>query len=191
MIIPWFALSYIFLWLLSVTTFLAVLFLYREEGMRYINRTAAGRAMQGPAIGSMLTVRSLVDVAGLQVTVGPSFGKGKLLFFGSPRCLPCTAVLPVFASIVADHRQEIDGVIVCKSDRDAAERWRSDAGAGTAVVADPGGQIQALYKVHNTPFVIAIDASGVVRARGIVSARRANLETFVTAAASIPSQVPS
>jgi len=168
--------SYIALWVLVVALAIAVLALYNHFGRLYLN-TPQGRDEQGPPPLEPLRKQILSDVQGRAVSL-PIKGTPSLLFFSDVDCPLCDSLKPGLARF-ATERNDVALTVICGGNREAVVGWSTELGADVCVVPDPGNRIAAGFNVAMTPFLVATDAEGNVRHKGLIN----EAEGFAAAAA--------
>lgn len=175
--------SQVLLWILVLALALTVLALARQVGVLHERIAPAGALMmgKGPVIGDPAPELEVLDRDGRRHAIGTSRedGRATLLVFVSPTCPVCKTLLPVLKS---SRRSEASWLeIVLASDGDEATQAsyvaREDLGAFPFVISAPLG---IAYKVGRLPFAALIDASGTLRARGLVNSRE-HLESLFEA----------
>lgn len=161
----WWGFSYVTLWVLVIALCFVVVALARQIGTLHMRLGATGALEmddEGPALGSAATSIPTHDMKGESLVVGQG---GQVLLFVSPGCHVCEQVLPSisavaeqgrFAPVVITDVDEEETVLVFKNKRVAAP-----------VV--PGVAIAQAYEVPGTPYVVVVDDSGVVAAKGTVN----------------------
>ncbi len=175
--------SQVLLWILVLALALTVLALARQVGVLHERIAPAGALMmgKGPVIGELAPTLEVLDRDGRRHAVGTprEDGRSTLLVFVSPTCPVCKTLLPVLKS---SRRSEAPWLeIVLASDGDEATQAgyvaREDLGAFPFVISAPLG---IAFKVGRLPFAALIDASGTLRARGLVNSRE-HLESLFEA----------
>jgi len=141
----WWTLAFVVLWLLVVVLCIVVIALARQVGTLHLRLGPRGALEiddEGPAIREPLPSLEAADADGGRVTLGGA-GRPRLVLFASETCAVCREVSPgVPAAAAAGH---LEGLVV--HDPDAEQ-----------TLGVPG-----------TPFVVVLDAAGVVRAKGTVN----------------------
>ena len=141
----WWTVAFLVQWGLVVVLCLVVLALARQVGTLHLRlgpRGALEVDTEGPPLGEALPPRPATALDGRTVMVGGP-GPARLLVFVSPTCPICDDVLP---SIPA----------------------AASAGRMTALVLHDV-ELERALGVPGTPFVVVMDPSGVVRAKGTVN----------------------
>jgi methylamine dehydrogenase accessory protein MauD len=158
----WWLVSYIVLWALVVALAFLTLALARQIGTLHLRigpRGALEVDDEGPPLGEAPEAVDARDVAGHPVTVGGP-GVAQLLLFVSPGCPVCREVLPSLP--VAARVGGMTPLVVADAAEDA-----DGASNGAAVIVAP--DIGRAYGVPGTPYAVALDRLGVVRAKGTVN----------------------
>jgi methylamine dehydrogenase accessory protein MauD len=117
---------------------------------------------EGPELGETPEVVHLRDTEGRLVTIGGP-GDGQLVLFVSPECSLCRTVLPSLSVAARAAGLEPRVVVDAPTAGDAGR----DVAREVPVVLEP--PLAAAYRVPGTPYVVALDSSGVVRAKGTVN----------------------
>ena len=141
----WWAAAFIAQWLLVLVLATVVVALARQVGTLHLRlgpRGALEVDAEGPALGEAPPATAGLDRDGDRVLVGGP-GPARIVLFSSPTCSICREVAP--------------GI-------DAAA---SAAGMTPIVLHDP--DLERVYDVPGTPFLLVIDRVGVVRAKGTVN----------------------
>jgi methylamine dehydrogenase accessory protein MauD len=161
----WWIASYVVLWILVILLSFLVVALARQVGVLHLRlgpRGALEEDDEGPPLGEATSPIASRDVGGRPVTIGGA--GGQLVLFVSPGCSLCRTVLPSLP--VAAKATALDPAVVVDA-TGAGEAARRLARKGIPVVADPS--IAHAYRVPGTPYAVAIDAGGIVRAKGTVN----------------------
>lgn len=173
--------SNIVLWVAVVALSAVVFALARQIGVLHERVAPAGAlaGSRGPQVGEPAPVLIVTDWSGASVTVGGARpdGKSTLLFFLSPTCPVCKTLLPVLDSVA-----RTEGVrLVYASDGPRAEH---EAFVPTLDLDGRpyllSSQLGLTYQVDKLPYAVLIDASGVIRGKGLVNTRE-HLESLFEA----------
>ena len=159
----WWAASYVVLWFLVIGLCLIVVGLARQVGTLHLRlgpRGALELDDEGPPLGEAPIPIDAVDTSGAPVNIGGP-GEAQLLLFVSPTCGSCAEVLPSL-SVVA--REGTMTPIVITDAEASAARTIATKRVGARVVSS--AEAVRLYEVPGTPYVVALDRGGVVRAKG-------------------------
>lgn len=161
----WWLVSYVVLWALVVALALLTLALARQIGTLHLRlgpRGALELDQEGPPLGEAPERVDAHDLDGRPVSVGGP-GEPELLLFVSPGCPVCREVLPSLP--VAARVGGMRPLVVSDADdpRDAVP----DGGTTPPVVLGP--HVARAFGVPGTPYAVALDRLGVVRAKGTIN----------------------
>jgi len=173
--------SNVLLWIVVLALAAVVVALVRQIGVLHERlRPAGALALQvGPRVGDPAPVVEAADLAGAAHRIGTPSGDGRdtLLFFLSPTCPVCKALLPVLASLARDGLRVL---VASDGPRDEhaafAARERIEL---PYLLSTPLG---LAYRVGKLPWAVLIDGAGTVRAQGLVNTRE-HLESLLEAKA--------
>jgi methylamine dehydrogenase accessory protein MauD len=168
----WWAVSYGLLWLLVIMLCVIVVALARQIGTLHLRlgpRGALEVDSEGPALGEAPPARTATTIDGREVTIGGP-GRAQLLLFVSPGCLVCDEVLPALDAVA--RGQSLAPLVV--ADSSAGERQVEQTAAKTRAPVVTSEEAMTAYAVPGTPYVVALDDLGVVRAKATVN----NMEQF-------------
>jgi methylamine dehydrogenase accessory protein MauD len=157
--------SYVILWILVILLSVLVLALARQIGVLHLRLGPRGALEiddEGPQLGEAPDVAHVRDTEGRAVTVGGA-GSGQLVLFVSPDCSLCRTVLPSLPVAARTAGLEPRVVVDASTDGDAARELPPEI----PVILDP--PLAETYRVPGTPYVVALDAAGIVRAKGTVN----------------------
>jgi len=163
----WWAASYVILWVLVIVLCFVVVALARQVGTLHLRlgpRGALEMDDEGPPIGEAPVPAHLTDIHGRLLEVGGP-GGAQVILFVSPGCHLCEEVLPSIG--VAARTKDMDPVVLV--DADAIETQHLFAARKLGAAVAPGTQLAAVYGVPGTPYVVVLDALGIVRAKGTVN----------------------
>lgn len=161
-----FLVSYVILWGLCIVQLIALFALYNHFGEMYLS-SREGRTGQGPSIGSRIETVQAEDLTGAIVHV-PLSSTDSIIVFVSTACKPCNALRGRLETYAQPH----DGpglTLVCAGSKTAVRKWAAPLPASIRVVADPTRRIATKYRIAITPYYIGVDASGILRTKGIVN----------------------
>lgn len=162
----WWAASYVALWLLVIVLAVIVVALARQIGTLYLRlgpRGALEMDAEGPALGSTAPRVELTALDGRAIRIGGG-GRAQLLLFVSPGCHICEQVLP---GVGALEKLGVAPVVV--SDQDAEETALVYGRKRLEAPIVPGIGLTGAYEIPGTPFVVIVDADGIVKAKGTVN----------------------
>jgi methylamine dehydrogenase accessory protein MauD len=177
------AVSNIVLWIVVLSLSLVVLALVRQLGVLHERIAPAGALMlnRGLNVGERVPMVDVVDLDGRGLRLGAprDDGKSTLLVFVSPTCPVCKTLLPILKSGRKDERDWLEVVLASDGDPDEHRKFATDQGLGGVpyVVSAPLG---ITYQVSRLPFAALLDATGILRARGLVNSRE-HLESLFEA----------
>ena len=163
----WWAASYVVLWGVVVMLCLVVVALARQIGTLHLRlgpRGALEIDEEGPALGAAPPPFQTTDIDGAPVTIGGP-GEAQLLLFVSPGCGVCKQVLPSVGVVAATAH--MTPYVLTDAGGLPADGVLASRPATARVV--PATDIAPAYAVPGTPFVVALDDQGVVRAKGLVN----------------------
>ncbi len=158
--------SYIALWILVLVLTVGVVALYHHFGEMYLT-SRDGRAAQGPEVGNMLKRSVRETVAGKRLEL-PVVGLPSLILFADTTCRLCGNLRPDFRRFV-DEQHEVDLVVVCGGPEDAVREWSTGLAEVVPVIPDAAHRLSVRYRVGMTPYLVAVDGEGVVRAKGLIN----------------------
>lgn len=164
--------SNMLLWLAVLALLVVVIALSRQIGILYERIAPMGALMMdsGPKVGEAAPVFELPTLGGGQTRLGVPGARSTLVFFLSPTCPVCKKLLPILKSVKKAEDGRLD--IVLASDGNPAEheafRRRADLGAFPYVLSTELGM---RYHISKLPYAVLIDASGRIRAKGLVNSR--------------------
>jgi methylamine dehydrogenase accessory protein MauD len=161
----WWAASYVVLWIVVIVLGVVVVALARQIGTLHLRLGPTGALEmdeEGPPIGEAPPPIDTKTVQGDPVVVGGP-GETQMLLFVSPGCMVCKQVLPSIHAISGDMRAYV------VTDVDRRESELAYGGENGRVSVIPGKDITRAYDVPGTPYVVVLDRSGVVQAKGTVN----------------------
>jgi methylamine dehydrogenase accessory protein MauD len=163
----WWAASYLVLWLLVITLCVLVVALARQIGTLHLRlgpRGALEIDSEGPPLGEAPPPLDAEDLDGRSVVVGGP-GESQLLLFVSPGCMVCEQVLPSVEAVA--RAGDLSPLVVTDVDREEAALAFATRRPAAPIIASV--EIARTYEVPGTPFVVALDERGIVRAKGTVN----------------------
>lgn len=141
----WWAAAFVAQWLLVLVLAVVVVALARQVGILHLRlgpRGALEIDAEGPPLGEAPPAMPALDDRGDRVLVGGP-GPARLVLFSSPSCTICTDVAPGIGAAAAA------------------------TGLTPMILHDP--ELERVYEVPGTPFLLVMDELGVVRAKGTVN----------------------
>lgn len=168
-------------WVVVVALGVVVFALARQVGILFERITPVGAMVSeaGPKIGEATPVFTLASLTGGAVVIGPR-KRAALVFFLSPTCPICKALIPALRGVQAAEKAWLDVVLASDGAEDKQRAFVAKAGLDGfpyVLSADLG----VTYRVTRLPFAVLIDAAGIVRAKGLVNTRE-QLDSLFTAA---------
>ncbi len=159
--------SYVVLWLVVIVQATVLIVAVRHIGI--LNLRLGGRGAlaleAGPSVGEQAPDFESTDLTGRAFASPWRTGRRSLLVFVSATCGACPDVIP---SIRAVRRSEPGSLEILLFTGKAHDRNREFAeGSRCPVIVDE--PIVSKYGVDTTPYAIAVDQLGVVRAKGVVN----------------------
>lgn len=163
----WWAVSYVVMWLLLAALTVVVVALARQIGTLHLRLGPRGALEvddEGPPLGESPPPEESTDAQGRPARIGGP-GEPQLLLFVSPGCHLCEQVLPSLPAVARAH--ELTPYVL--ADVDAEETVSQYERRRLAARFVSGQGIGQRYRVPGTPYVVVLDALGVVRAKGTVN----------------------
>lgn len=163
----WWAVSYVALWLLVLGLCVVVVALARQIGTLHLRlgpRGALEMDDEGPPLGEGPAPIEATALDGRRVALGGP-GTPQLLLFVSPGCQVCEQVLPSIGAVA----QNAGMAPYIVTDLDPTETALSFAHKRLNAPVVPSVEAARAYSVPGTPYVVALDELGVVRAKGTVN----------------------
>ena len=163
----WWAASYVALWILVGVLCLVVIALARQIGTLHLRlgpRGALEMDDEGPALGEGRPPIESRDLEGNTLTVGGG-GAEQFLLFVSPGCMVCEQVMPSIGAVgEATGKRPL-----VLTDLDEAETRLAFQHKRVAAPIVASSESFTTYEVPGTPYVVVLDAHGVVQAKGTVN----------------------
>lgn len=174
--------SNIVLWIAVLALAAVVVALVRQIGVLHERVAPAGALTlgSGATVGEAAPRVPVQDLSGVAHEVGaPSAdGRDALLFFLSPSCPVCKALLPALDSLANSEASRLR--VLLASDGPRAEHEAFVARERLAYPYLLSGPLGVAYRVGKLPWAVLIDAAGIVRAQGLVNSRE-HLESLFEA----------
>ncbi|MPZ92676.1 MAG: hypothetical protein GEU68_13820 [Actinobacteria bacterium] len=163
----WWAASYVALWILVGMLCIVVVALARQIGTLHLRlgpRGALEMDDEGPALGEGRPPIESPDLEGNVVTVGGR-GAEQFLLFVSPGCMVCEQVMPSIGAVgEATGKRPL-----VLTDLDETETRLAFQHKRVAAPIIASSESFRTYEVPGTPYVVVLDAHGVVQAKGTVN----------------------
>lgn len=157
---------YIALWVVVVAQSVALLSLFHHFGQMYLN-SREGRADHGPERDSQLARRIAQTLLGSEVAV-PVAGRPGVVVFTHTDCELCRELRPALRDLALRHA-EVNVSVICAGPENQVRQWAGDLIEVADVIPDRRGRISTAYRIGVTPFLVAVDAHGTVKGKGIVN----------------------
>ena len=132
-------------------------------------------------IGERSAEFPLVALDGRQVVIGvpDPRGRSSLIAFVSPDCPVCSSLLPTIKRIAAEEHSWLKVTFASDGDPEVHRRY------ARAQVLDDfpyvlSGELGRSFGIGRLPYVVIIDAAGVIRSQGLVN-NREHLESLLEA----------
>jgi len=171
--------SYLVLWIVVVVQVTLTLALARAVGqLRRRNPPAGARVINpGPQIDTRVGDWEGVDLLGNPLAISFPRARGLFLLYISPHCSVCAGLLPSAKRFFKEIAAEADSVwVMVLGSREAQISYARNNGLTQYPVAVEE-QLPVSFRVGGAPFGLWIDASGQVKAKGMVD-RREHLESL-------------
>ncbi len=167
--------SNVVLWILVVGLALVVFALTRQIGVLHERVSPAGALTLSGGVkpGETAPALSLPTLSGdtLALASFAARGRGVLLFFLSPTCPLCRALLPVVTRVAKEERKWLDLVFASdggtQAEHEAYVAERQLQGFPYVVSQELG----VAFRVGKLPYAVLIDEKGVLVAKGLVNTR--------------------
>lgn len=172
--------SYAVLWVLVVVQVILTLALSRLVGQLMSRRFPGSGARiidPGPEIGATVEGWEGVDLLGQPVRLQFPRDRGLFMLYVSPHCSTCAALLPPAKRFFKEIAAQAEGVwvMVLGSREKQIDYVRQNGLTNHLMLAEE--QLPASWRLGGAPFGLWIDASGEVRAKGMVN-NREHLESL-------------
>jgi methylamine dehydrogenase accessory protein MauD len=172
------------LWALVIALAAVVVALTRQIGVLHDRLAPVGALVGGetPRVGETAPVLEVEAWDGGTVRIGgvAEDGRDTLLLFVSPTCPVCKELLPVARGLAASGAEGTPRLVLASDGpREEHEAFvaRHGLAGGPYVLSKPLG---LSYQIARLPHAVLVDASGTVRARGLVNSRE-HLESLFEA----------
>lgn len=171
--------SFIALWLVVLFLALCVVALFRQLGVLHLRFGPRGALVreEGPKVGEQVPQFQVTDLAGV-MQPGLVDGSATTLVFVAPGCAACKVLQPAIRALGRNLPTGHRMLVVSNGDHALSEPYLLALG-DVPVIANP--EIFTLYAVEDTPYVLHIDAQGLLRRKGVVNTLE-QLESIVEGA---------
>lgn len=135
------------------------------------------------AVGKPAPLFDTFDLTGAPVRLSQFRGHEVLVNFWASWCIPCKQEFPLLQAALAHHPGLVVLGIVHQDSSANARAFMRTRDATWPAVVDPQNQIAGAYRVNGIPVTVAVDASGVVRARHVGVLQPGDPDRLIAAAA--------
>lgn len=173
--------SQVLLWITVAVLGVLVAALARQVGVLHERIAPAGALTlhQGVKTGDAAPEMHVKSLSGDAVVIGGARGRSQLIFFLSPDCPICKALLPVFKSAAAAERGWLDAILASDGDEAAHRRLMMAEGlAGFPYVLSE--DLGRRFGVSKLPYAVLIGEDGKIASLGLVNTRE-HLESLFEA----------
>lgn len=163
----WWIASYVVLWVLVLVLAFVVVALARQIGTLHLRlgpRGALEMDDEGPPLGEAPPADDLQDTSGAPVRIGGP-GEAQFLLFVSPGCGVCEQVLPSVPVVASAGR--LKPYVLTDMDEDETRLAYANKRVGAPTLS--ARFLVQRWDIPGTPYVIVLDETGVVRAKGTVN----------------------
>jgi len=173
--------SNILLWVLVLVLGVVIVALTRQIGLLHERIAPVGALMQaqGPMVGEPAPEVEAIDLDGFRVKVGGA-GPRTLVFFLSPTCPVCDALLPTLQKVVRDETNKVQLLLASDGETPEVHRAFVESRGLADVPYLVSTELGLAYQVAKLPTAVLIDERGIVRSRGLVNSRE-HLESLFVA----------
>ena len=162
------------LWLLVCVLSLVVIALTRQVGLLHERVAPVGALAieRGPVVGELAPERSFANLDGGTIRIGGKDPEDQktLLFFLSPTCPVCATLLPTLRAMIGSPGSDTRLLFASDGPRAAHESFCKEKDI-SPVDYILSRELGLTYEVAKLPFAVLIDASGTIRAKGLVNTR--------------------
>jgi methylamine dehydrogenase accessory protein MauD len=174
--------SNVLLWVAVLVLAGLVAALLRQVGVLHERIAPVGALVTGavPRVGEPAPVAAARELSGAPLELGgPSpDGRSTLLFFLSPGCPVCKALLPVVTHIARAEAPRLRVVLASDGAHEEHAAFAREAGIELPYVL--GTALGMAYRVGKLPWAALVDGGGILRAQGLVNTRE-HLESLFEA----------
>lgn len=162
------------LWVAVALLSVVVLALARQIGLLHERLGPAGALLSrsGAMPGEPAPRITVETLDGRDLVIGAPSDRGRrtLLFFVSPTCPVCKAVLPSVLRVAQSEVPPVDVVLASDGAPDEHTRYVKEAGLEDVPYV-LSTELGFAYGIGKLPHAVLIDAAGVVRSKGLVNSR--------------------
>lgn len=163
--------SNIVLWVVVCVLGLIVVALTRQIGLLHerIAPVGALAVERGPSVGDQVLDLIVESLAGQRIEIAAA-GKKTLLFFLSPTCPVCATLLPTLQRMVRAQSEETRLLYASDGQRAEHEAFCKTKGLPQSDYV-LSRELGMHFEVSKLPYAVLIDATGTIRAKGLVNTR--------------------
>lgn len=135
-----------------------------EGGKREVERKNALAPAKGLPVGAVAPDFATSDLSGKQVTMEHLLMRSKpiLLFFVSPTCNPCKALMPMIETVQSELKELLTVVLVSSgAKKENAEKF-ARAEDGKVILLQQDKEVSVLFRSDWTPGAVLINADGTI-----------------------------
>ena len=166
--------SNLLLWVLVCILSLVVVALTRQVGLLHERVAPVGALAieRGPRVGERAPELSVESLDGRTLQLGgvDPDGRKRLLFFLSPSCPVCATLLPTLRAMIDSAEGGTPLLFASDGPRAEHEAFCKDKSIAPSDYI-LSRELGLAYEVSKLPFAVLIDASGTIRAKGLVNTR--------------------
>lgn len=133
-------------------------------------------------IGQLAPAWNLPLMTGGALSTQALRGKAALIAFVHPSCAPCKKLLPQLNQLGSQLDPALAQIVlISMADAPSSAKMASEHAVTLPLLCDESGDIGDAYHAEYTPYLVAVDAEGMVRGRRATSSA-AQVEAMLTAA---------
>ncbi|HKR87127.1 MAG TPA: methylamine dehydrogenase accessory protein MauD [Phenylobacterium sp.] len=168
-------------WVVLIGLIVVVIALLRQVGMLHerLGPVGALTLPGGPKVGEPAPRFDLAAIDGRQVSLGGPSEASTLLFFLSPGCPVCKALVPALKSIAKEHGPTLRLVLASDGEPEAQQQMVTEHGLEKFPLV-LSTALGLAHQVSKLPHAVLIDAAGQIVAKGLVN-NREHLESLFEA----------
>ena len=138
----------------------------------------------GLAVGTQAIPFTLTDERGTTVQVADFEGRRWLLAFISPGCPACKDLIGILNTLLGTE-PDMPVVVIGGADSELNQTYAREHGARMPIFTLPPG-LDKDYLIQGVPFVFLLDATGNIRAKGVVNTSEHLQDLLHTALTPVP-----
>lgn len=135
-----------------------------EEGRREVERKDVNAPSAGLPVGAVAPDFAAGDLLDKQATLEHLLMRGKpiLMFFVSPSCNPCKALLPIIEKLQREVGEKLTVVLMSNGDRKENIEKFDRFNDGKVILLQQEREVAALFRSQWTPGAVLINADGTI-----------------------------